>query len=255
MKKIGRRSFIGSSMGALGLISIGVTGTDRSYHKFNQSDEPGRVVRLKGRSDSKTTHWDIITIGNLSRNRYWGESDERAFRNAICTCTVISGEDFHLMVDPSLAEEEAMIIELKRRTGLTPDDIDTVFVTHHHGDHLAGLRHFQKANWLAGSEVAFELNKSGQYPKRIQPAGNTLYGVIDVIPLPGHTPDHMGIRFDYRGLSVVVAGDSVATKDFWDDRRMYYNAIDPVESKQTMEKIDAMADIIVPGHDNSFFNL
>lgn len=24
---------------------------------------------------AKVTRWDVITIGNLSRNRYWGESD------------------------------------------------------------------------------------------------------------------------------------------------------------------------------------
>ena len=24
--------------------------------------------------------WDIITIGNLSRNRYWGERDDQAYR-------------------------------------------------------------------------------------------------------------------------------------------------------------------------------
>ena len=44
----------------------------------------------------------IITIGNLSRNRYWGESDDRAYRPAICTCTLISGDGFRLLVDPSL---------------------------------------------------------------------------------------------------------------------------------------------------------
>src|SRR3954447_7011720 len=26
----------------------------------------------KGRADSRVTRWDVVTIGNLSRNRYWG---------------------------------------------------------------------------------------------------------------------------------------------------------------------------------------
>ena len=148
-----------------------------------------------------------------------------------------------------------MTTELSRRTGLKPDNIDAVFITHQHGDHIAGLKHFPKARWLAGAEVASGLNNSAIYPKQIEPAGNNLFGAIDVIPTPGHTPDHQSLRFDYRGLSIVIAGDSVATKDFWDEKRMYYNVQDVEESKRTMEKIDSIADIIVPGHDNCFFNL
>ena len=42
--------------------------------------------------------WDIITIGNLSRNRYWGERDDQAYRSAICTCTLVQGDSFRLLV-------------------------------------------------------------------------------------------------------------------------------------------------------------
>src|SRR3954447_2166299 len=105
--------------------------------------------------------WDIITIGNLSRNRYWGESDDRAYRPAICTCTLITGDGFRLLVDPSLREEERMQAELDRRTGCRLEDVDTVFVTHEHGDHHFGLKHFPHARWLAAPPVARLLNESG----------------------------------------------------------------------------------------------
>ncbi len=255
MKNIGRRKFIGSSISVFGFASLDFSGSKHFYAPRKKSDESGRIIMLKGKKNYSIIHWDIITIGNLSRNRYWGESDERAIHNVICTCTVISGKNFHIIVDPSLADELAMATELKRRTGLTPDKIDAVFITHQHGDHLAGIKHFPKARWLAGTDVALALNKSGHHTKLIEPAGNSLFQSIDVINTPGHTPDHMGLRFDYRDLSVVIAGDSVTTKDFWDERRMYYNVIDISESKRTMEKIDSIADIIVPGHDNCFFNV
>ena len=149
----------------------------------------------------------------------------------------------------------AMASELQRRTGLKPDDINVVFITHQHGDHVAGLKHFPKAKWLAGMEVALGLNNSGKYPKKIEPAGSSLFGVIDVISTSGHTPDHQSLRFDYRDLSVVIAGDAVATRDFWDERRGYYNVLDVEQSKRSMEKIASIADVIVPGHDNCFFNI
>jgi len=255
VKYIKRRKFIGSVTSLLGLAGTGFISIKNSFIKTGISEESVKTIMLKGKQNSIVTHWDIITIGNLSRNRYWGESDDRALHNPICTCTVISCKDFHMVIDPSLADEEAMKNELKRRTGLTPDNIDVVFITHQHEDHTAGLKHFQKAKWIAGREVASGINKSGTFVKKIEVAGEKLFETIDVISTPGHTPDHKSLRFDYKGLSIVIAGDSVATRDFWDERRSYYNVVNNEEAKATMEKINKMADIIVPGHDNNFFNL
>jgi glyoxylase-like metal-dependent hydrolase (beta-lactamase superfamily II) len=246
MRDMNRRKFVYSAAGVAGMTLLGhPEGFD------NQSKQ----IKLKGKESSGIKHWDIITIGNLSRNRYWGESDEKPLRNAICTCTVISGEKFHLLVDPSLEEAKAMATELDRRTGLSVDEIDTVFLTHQHGDHLYGLKHFTKARWFAGTEVAAAINKSGKYEKQVEPAGKLLSGEIDVIPMFGHTADSFGLRFDHHGYSVVIAGDAVATKDYWDDRQMYYNVIDMKESEKTFDMIRSVADIIVPGHDNYFLNI
>lgn len=252
MKGIERRKFLSSVFGIYGL--AGFLGNFPIQVPLKQK-QSGRNLALKGGQSSKVTHWDIITIGNLSRNRYWGESDEKALHSVICTCTVISAKDFRLIIDPSLADDEMMKNELQRRTGLSPDQIDAVFITHQHGDHLAGLKSFPNAKWLAGPDVSSALNKSAKLNKEIEPAGNRLFEAIDVIPTPGHTPDHQSLRFDYRGLSIVIAGDSIATKDFWDEKRSYYNVMDEAESKRSMMRIDEIADLIVPGHDNAFFNL
>ena len=49
---------------------------------------------------------DVVVIGSPSRNPYWGESDAEPVRTAICTCTLITGDDFRLLVDPSLSGPE-----------------------------------------------------------------------------------------------------------------------------------------------------
>lgn len=246
MKNINRRKFIQSTAAVTGTAVLGYP---------PMFDMQSGQVKLKGKLKSGIKHWDVITIGNLSRNRYWGESDEKPLRSAICTCTVISGENFHLLVDPSLKDVTAMATELDRRTGLSVDEIDNVFITHQHDDHLFGLKHFEKARWFAGPEVADALNKSGKFDRLIEPVGKMILGEIDVIPMFGHTPDSHGLRFHFNGFSVVVTGDAVATKDYWDGGQMYYNVIDMEESKKTLSMIRSIADIIVPGHDNYFLNL
>jgi hypothetical protein len=60
------------------------------------------------RSFDLILRWDIITIGNLSRNRYWGEGDDSARRPALCTTTLITGNGYRLLVDPSIEDIEKM---------------------------------------------------------------------------------------------------------------------------------------------------
>jgi glyoxylase-like metal-dependent hydrolase (beta-lactamase superfamily II) len=201
---------------------------------------------------AKVNRWTVLTIGNLSRNRYWGESDAKPVRGAICTCTLISGDGFHLLVDPSLAKAEEMAKELDRLTGLKPADVSAVFVTHEHGDHFAGIEHFGKAQWLAAGPVAEILNRTKKLTRTVETASGTLFGAVEVIPTPGHTVSHHSLRFDCEGRSIVAAGDSVATKDFWRERRSYYNAVDPVLAAKTMDRLARMAGIVIPGHDNYF---
>jgi len=217
--------------------------------------EPSRATQShvwKGRKESKVKRWDVITIGNLSRNRYWGESDDRGVRAAICTCTLVTGSGFRLLVDPSIADVAEMTGELDRRAGVKPQDITAVFVTHEHGDHIAGIAAFPNARLLASPAVAEALNRPDKLSRRFEGVVDRLFDAVEVIATAGHTNTHHSLRFDCDGLSVVVAGDAVATRDFFRERRGYFNAVDFELSARTMDNLAGMADIIVPGHDNCF---
>lgn len=199
--------------------------------------------------------WDIITIGNISRNRYWGESDDKGYRSAICTCTLVTLSDgTRLLVDPSLKEEDALSVELNRRTGLQLADVTSVFLTHEHGDHHFGLKHFPNARWLAASPVAEALNATGQYTKTIEAVEGRVFDTIDILHTPGHTLSHHSLRFDCEGHSVVIAADAAMTRDFWRDRRGYFNSADFDLATQTIQYLTTVADIVIPGHDNYFLN-
>jgi len=238
--------------------SIGLLAVAGTFARAAAAESPARDASAspwKGRKNSKVKRWDVITIGNLSRNRYWGESDAQGVRSAICTCTVVQGEGFRLIVDPSLSSADEMARELDRRTGLKLRDITAAFVTHEHGDHWFGLAHFPEAQWLAAPEVAAALTQTNKLPKKVESITGQLFEAVEILPTPGHTSSHHSLRFDCDGLSVVVAGDAVPTRDFWRERRGYFNAVDFELSAKTMDKIAAVADLVVPGHDNYFLNV
>ena len=248
-RRVTRATFLAraSLAGAAAVVAAG-----RSLGAVSAAVAATRPEPRKNQPKSRVSRWDIITIGNLSRNRYWGESDAKGVRAAICTCTVVAGDDFRLLVDPSLADVDQMARELDRRTGLKPQDITAVFVTHEHGDHHAGLAHFPNARWLAAPGVAEVLNGSGRLGRRVETAAGLICDTVEVIPTPGHTRTHHSLHFDCDGRSVVVAGDAVPARDFFRERRGYYNAVDLELSARTMDKLAVLADIIVPGHDNCF---
>ena len=196
--------------------------------------------------------WTIVTIGNLSRNRYWGESEERPLRPTRCTCTLLRCDLGVVLVDPSCQEAERMAFEVDRTTGLGLGAVSVVFLTHEHGDHHYGLRHFPQAEWVAAPEVAAALNATGEYDRPVQPVTGQLLDGLDLVPTPGHTPGHCSLRFVWEGRATVIAGDAVMTRDFWNEGRPYFNAVDMDEAKRSMEKIAGLARAIIPGHGNWF---
>lgn len=204
--------------------------------------------------------WDVLTIGWLSRNRYWGESDDRAYREPLCTSTLIRVAGRTIVVDPGLPPEE-MARVLDRRAGVDPASVDTVFLTHFHGDHRVGLEAFPHAAWyMAPPEIEHWKHRlPADSPDRglldrLRLMGPAVLPGIDVIETPGHTPGHASLLFESEGLRVVVAGDAVMTRDFFRHRDYYFNTADAGAAVRSIETIAGTADIVVPGHDNYFPN-
>ncbi len=198
--------------------------------------------------------WDVITIGNLERNRDWGESDDTPSRSVRYTSTLIRGGGFRLLVDPPIVDRERMDVDLHRRTGLALRDVDTVFISHGHGDHHAGLPNFPHARWIAAPDVSTEINTLGRYEKGLEGVNGRIFDAIDVIPTPGHTLNHHSLLLEADGLRLVIAGDAVMTRDFWNDRRGFFNSADFDLAARTIADLHPRVDVIVPGHDNLFFN-
>ncbi len=85
---------------------------------------------------------DVVSIGTLSRNRIWNEPEP--VRTPHATTTLIRTGKRRIIVDPGLPAQ-ALSARLFERTGLRPDQIDTVFLTNFRPAHRAGLSLFYRA--------------------------------------------------------------------------------------------------------------
>lgn len=202
--------------------------------------------------------WDVLTIGHLSRNRYWGEADDRSYREPRCTTTLLRTAEHAVVVDPGLQPEQMGQL-LDQRAGLAPDAVDIVFLTHFHGDHRYGLTAFPGARWyMAAEEIRYWQAKSGAgSPERelldgLRPAPNELLPGVRVIATPGHTLHHASLLFESDKARVAIAGDAAMTRDFFSHRDFYFNTVDAAAALASVDLLQRETDIIVPGHDNCF---
>lgn len=201
--------------------------------------------------------WRIIHIGYLKQNPFWDE--EEILRDQRCTTLLIETGIRRILVDPGFSSEEAMRTALYRHSGLHPDDIDTIFLTHFHRNHWHSLPLFTKSVWLmARTEIRYWQRNAKTTSEeldllaRIVPIEEHSIPEIESIPTPGHTHGSTSLLFETREGMVVVAGDAVLTFDHFDSRESSDLADDKKEARRSIDRIAHIADIVIPGHDNYF---
>ncbi|MDR1062013.1 MAG: MBL fold metallo-hydrolase [Clostridiales bacterium] len=201
--------------------------------------------------------YHVLTIGQFSRNCFWGEDDGRAYRGAVCTSTLVKGAK-NIVADPSLPPEE-MAAVLYNRSGLRPEAIDAVFVTHAHGDHYVGIECFPNAKWYMSATdleamLASADGRERELAGRMIPASPGFVEGVGLLAAPGHTLGTAAMLFDSADGRVAVCGDAAMTRDFFRARKGYYNSADFALSAQSIDRLAEAADIVVPGHGNYFIN-
>ena len=114
------------------------------------------------------------------------------------------------------------------------------------------MRHFNDADWIAAGEVPATVNGLDRYSMQVGAAEGRLPRDFEIIHTPGHTLEHYSLLFKCDGLSVIVAGDAAMTRDFWKNRMGYFNSKDLALAVESIDRITALSDVIIPGHDNCF---
>jgi glyoxylase-like metal-dependent hydrolase (beta-lactamase superfamily II) len=152
---------------------------------------------------------------------------------------------YRVALPPSLPADEVLPTQLAAY-GLTPADIGTVIVSHYHGDHIAGLRDFPRAQFIAlAADTAHFTALTGRrlraalgghlpgllpddYPNRVSAADDCAErnlpawlspfatgfdllgdGSLLGVPLPGHSHGQLGLFMpDAAGRPVFLVADA-----------------------------------------------
>lgn len=216
--------------------------------------------------------FDIVSIGTLSRNRLWNEA--QVVRTPHATTTLIRSGKKHLLVDPGLPAP-ALAARLNERTGLRPDQIDTIFLTNFRPAHRAGLNLFPKAAVFIheteqmaarqGIDLLLSQAPSGDVDRTyfenelrlletLKPASDQLAEQVDLFPLPGYTSGTCGLLLSLPTLTALIAGDAVPTQDHFLAGQVLPDSQDIKAAQESFREVYEIADLIIPGHDNLFIN-
>ena len=159
------------------------------------------------------------------------------------TVTLVQDNGHNIIVDPGMTADPMAITTALRALDLTVDDIDTVFITHHHPDHTRYMGIFLGARvydydsiyasdrWLEGGD------------------GHAITPNVKIMHTPGHTAqDATLVVSNVTNLADMPI--TVAICHLWwyqgkDDDPM---AEDVVLLQASRQRILATADYIVPGH-------
>ena len=168
----------------------------------------------------------------------WAFADDETLRGRVGSY-LLHSPDRTVLVDTGVGPQAmgargALLADLES-AGVGPEDVDTVFLTHLHGDHLGwsvkpdGEPVFPEARYVT---QAAEWEVSAPYLGRAVAALDDL-GVLDLldgeepvgdeltaIPTPGHSQGHSSLLVSSGGEQALVAGDAIvhpaqATEPTW----------------------------------------
>lgn len=185
----------------------------------------------------------ILVEGNAKENQNnWVASS---------TVTLIKADGKNIIVDPGCNREK--LLKSLKNNNLKTGDIDFVFITHNHTDHILLAGVFENAKIIDNSEI-YDDDKITEH-KNIIPGTN-----LKIIQTPGHDQFHCSLVVDTSDGIYIIAGDV-----FWwmNEKRQKLECNDLVHHpdpyakdlkvlQNSRKKILKLANFVIPGHGKLF---
>lgn len=167
------------------------------------------------------------------------------------TCLITSGSR-KIITDPGC--HRVKLLEALKKERLTTADIDYVFLSHCHPDHilLAGI--FEKAK-----SVTYDTNLIYDNDSLIEFEPHSLGSDIEIIQTPGHVLEHISLLVSTEEGKIAIAGDAIwwledeeQNFDIYQKDHSQAKGMDMTTLIESRKKVIELADYIIPGHGKMF---
>jgi glyoxylase-like metal-dependent hydrolase (beta-lactamase superfamily II) len=187
-----------------------------------------------------------------------------------CTCYLVRSDTRTILVDTGTGppgfwddappELEGGLLPALARHGVAPEDVDDVFITHVHGDHIgwntdaAGEPLFPRARYLLDPEAVARARERLEQPwaercfrtlfaqevVAAAPAGTELAPGVVTTALPGHDPGHAGLRISSDDAEAILIGDAIPHPALADQPDWFFKwDHDPAQAEKTRRALRA----------------
>ena len=183
------------------------------------------------------------------------------------TISLLTQGNRRILVDTGPASRRHLLHKALEGRGLTPEDIDTVILTHLHWDHCQNTDMFPNArvalhpkeldyarspapgDFTAASYIVDMLDALNVEPVS---DGDSIAEGVSIIDTPGHTKGHISVVATVDDEKVLVAGDALPDGGTV-RRRLPYNVFwDVKDATESVEKMLDSSQVFYPGHDRPF---
>ena len=171
---------------------------------------------------------------------------------ASSTTCLVTTETKKIITDPGCNREK--LLEALKKEKLTTSDIDYVFLSHQHPDHilLAGI--FEKAKFITfDTNLMYDGDHITEFDK------HELGTDIEILDTPGHVLEHISLLVNTKKGKIAIVGDVILWLDSENQIVDIYQK-DHSQAKgmhmptlvKSRKKVLELADYIVPGHGKMF---
>lgn len=247
---ITRRAFIrtiGKGSTAVALVGIAACATDEQTATTVDApatttpDSP-TTTDSAPTSSSSTPTTEVTEPGSTSEE--WRRVDL-----GFVSAYVFVREGEAALVDTGTSGSASEIESTLAALGLGWPDLSTILLTHHHGDHVGSLSEVMEAAPEATAYAGAQDIPNITSPRPISAVGDgdTVFGQLQIIATPGHTPGHISILDPNR--PALIAGDAIVGEGGGVAGPPAEFTADPVTANASIVKLGELEyDVIYFGH-------
>jgi N-acyl homoserine lactone hydrolase len=184
---------------------------------------------------------------------------------------------YHRPMDPDNYKNPS---DALAQIGVKREEIETIIMTHLHWDHCHNTEFFPNARMLVQKReiqyaiaplpihaMAYESLIAKMRPPWIKSIEQIeiIEGDLEIVPgvsvvtLPGHTKGIQGVLVETQKGRHLIAGDTCPSEENWRGNQQMKHIppgihVDLEECFKTFEKMEKIADVIIPGHDPCVMN-